>query len=175
MVKNATKKVTLSKKKKTPTKKCKKVEKTPSKEIKPSRVKEIPFSKKEVEEFIDMTMGSITQAAKNVGVPYMTFYNWMLKFDLKAYPDKVKKRVAVMAFDRMKYLALTPQNALNATGDKADTSLVKDILKKWGHLIGFEEPVQKHEVKLSIDPWGDLLDVIDPQRKKDDDIEEPSN
>lgn len=164
MVKKAKTKATLPKKKK-----------TPSKEKKEPKKKEVPYSKKEVEAFIDSTMGSITQAASNLNVPYMTFYNWMIKYDILAYPTQVKRRVALMAFDRMKYLALTPQNTLNATGDKADTSLIKDILKKWGHLIGYEEPTQKHEIALSIDPWGDLLNAIDPQRNKDGDSETESN
>lgn len=104
-----------------------------------------PFSKEQIAEFIEDAMGSITQAASNAGVKFSTFYNWVKKYDLKEYPDSIKKRVALMALDRAKYLAFTPSSILKKHGEKASVTLLQDILNKWGKYIEFEEPTQKIE------------------------------
>ena len=111
-----------------------------------------PYKKEEVEQFIEDAMGSITQAAANVGVPYSTFYSWMEHYEIKAYPDKIKRRVALMALDRAKFLALTPAEVLKKKGEKQSITLLQDILNKWGKYIEFEEPAKKLEVTEMHDP-----------------------
>lgn len=144
----------------------------PEKKVRKKRkIKAGKFTKKEVEDLIESTMGSITAAAGKVGMPYTSFYSLMEKHGIRAYPDKIKRRVALMALDRAKYLALTPQNKLFETGDKADPSLVKEILKKWGKFIEFEEPEQVVNHHHKLDPWDVILNTVDPERGKDDGIE----
>jgi len=111
-----------------------------------------PYTKEQVEQFIEDAMGSITQAAGNLGVPYSTFYSWMEKYGCKAYPDKIKRRVALMALDRAKFLALTPAEVLKKKGEKQSITLLQDILNKWGKYIEFEEPAKKLEVTEMHDP-----------------------
>ena len=105
----------------------------------------LPYKKKEVMEFLEQSMGSITSAANIVGVPFSTFYNWMEKYDLKEYTEVVKRKLAFTVLDRMKYLALTPQSKLDKTNDKASEKILVDMMKKWGHLIGYEEPKEDDE------------------------------
>jgi len=127
-----------------------------------------PYTKEQVEGFIEDSMGSVTQAAANVGVPYSTFYNWMEKYQIKAYPDKVKKRVAMMALDRAKQLALSSARKLESMGEKPSEKLLLEILKKWGKHIEFEEPEEKHthEHHHTIDPWDVILSHVDKQRQE---------
>ena len=104
-----------------------------------------PYSKKQVEGMIEDSMGSITQAAANLGVSFSTFYNWVKKYELQEYPDRIKKRVALIALDRAKYLAFTPNSILKKNGEKTSVTLLMDILNKWGKYIDYEEPTQKIE------------------------------
>lgn len=122
-------------------------------------------TKEEVEQFLEDSMGSIAQAASLAGVPYTTFYNWMEKYDVKAYPDKIKRRIAMMALERAKYLALTPAKVLKANGEKQSVTLLQDILGKWGKHIEYTEPVQTDTFNGELKEFIDYLkDKYSPQK-----------
>ena len=99
-----------------------------------AKSKQLPCTKAQIEKHLEESMGSITQAAKNMGVPYSTLYSWIERLKIRAYPDKIKRKVATLAFERAKYLALSTQNKLSGTGDKADVSLLKEIPVSYTHL-----------------------------------------
>jgi len=103
---------------------------------------DLPYSKEQVAELIDSSEGNIVAAAKSIDVPYKTFYSWIDKYGLKPYPDHIKKRIATAMFEKARQLALKNNSE----------PMIKEVLKKWGHMIEFNEPTQKVEVTQIKDP-----------------------
>ena len=130
----------------------------------------IKFSKKEIMEFLEETSGNISRAADIAGISYTYFYKHVFYYKLEKIPNTIKVRIVNAALERAKYLALTPAKILKEQGEIPSIPLLKDILDKWGHLIGYEEP-QKTIVQSGGASWGDILREVDQQRKKQD-IEE---
>ena len=49
-----------------------------------AKSKQLPCTKAQIEKHLEESMGSITQAAKNMGVPYSTLYSWIERLKIRA-------------------------------------------------------------------------------------------
>ena len=123
----------------------------------------VKLSKKQVLDYLEETSGNIGRAADLSGLSYTYFYKHVFYYKLEKRPNTIKVKIANAALERAKYLALTPAKKLKEQGEIPSIALLKDILDKLGHHIGYEEkPKEVHHSGDGV--WTQILKEVDTQR-----------
>lgn len=128
------------------------------------------FTKEEVEQALEESWGNVSKAARYLKNPdgsevaRSTLDKAIGRMGIKYYSDSVKGKIAKAALD------VVQDKAIN----ERDQKCLFKLLETWGKHVDFTEPDKKVDLNVSLDPWGELLNTIDPQRNKDDGIETKS-
>lgn len=129
------------------------------------------FTKEEVEQALEDSWGNVAKAARSMRNPdgsevdRCTLDLAIGRMGIKYFSDSVKGKIAKAAFDVLQDKAI----------NERDTKCIVKLLDTWGKHVDFTEPDKKVDLNLSLDPWGELLNTIDPQRNKDDSVQAESN